>query len=267
MPCQPLGPDRHSYLPRHGCGGRTHIGIGLSLRHRITFQLTPAFHHRAVFPALEIQIMSAELIETMLVDADGNIPLLPRHLARLEASCAALDYPWAGAQEIERALYSALSMLATPGMHRLRLLVNRTGHRTVQTAPLPALSDVQHIMLSDEVLDADEPLLRYKTTYRPWYTDAASWLAAHPDVFDLLYLNQRGELCEGSRSNVYLLIRGVWYTPPTSSGCLPGVQRAELLDRESVHERTLSAQDLHQAEGIRLSNALRGWFDVTLRSV
>ena len=210
--------------------------------------------------------MSPELIETMLVDADGTIPLLPRHLARLEASCKALDYPWESVQVIERALYTAVLALATPGAHRLRLLLNRTGHRTIQTAPLPALSSRQYVMLSDEVLDADEPLLRYKTTYRPWYADATSWLTVRPEVFDLLYLNQRGELCEGSRSNVYLLIRGVWYTPPVTSGCLPGVQRAEVLEREQAHERVLTLQDLHDAGGIRLSNALRGWFDVTLRS-
>jgi len=207
-----------------------------------------------------------ELIETMLVDEERNIPLLPRHLARLEASCAALDYPWAGAPAIERALSTATLALATPGMHRLRLLLNRTGQRTIQTAQLPGLSSPQYVMLSDQALDADEPLLRYKTTYRPWYAETTHWLAAHPEVFDLLYLNQRGELCEGSRSNVYLLVRGVWYTPPVSSGCLPGVQRAELLEHEQAHERVLTLRDLQQADGIRLSNALRGWFDVELRS-
>lgn len=210
--------------------------------------------------------MSAELIETMLVDANGAMPLLPRHLARLQSSCAALDYPWAGIAEVEREIDTARAALTTPGEHRLRLLLDRTGHCTIQTAPLPALSGPQHVVLSDEPLDADEPLLRYKTTYRPWYAEATKWLTTHPEVFDWLYLNQRGELCEGSRTNVYLLLRGVWYTPPTDSGCLPGVQRAELLDRESAHERVLTVHDLHEADGIRLSNALRGWFDVTLRA-
>lgn len=209
--------------------------------------------------------MSVELIETMLVDTDGNIALLPRHLARLQASCVALDYAWAGVQPIEQSIEAALAVRDTPGPHRLRLLLDRNGRCTVHSVPLAVLPSPQYVMLSDAVLEADEPLLRYKTTYRPWYEEAAKWLAAHPDVFDWLYLNQRGELCEGSRSNVYLHIRGVWYTPPIHSGCLPGVQRAELLACDAVHERTLTLQDLHRADGIRLSNALRGWFDVTLR--
>ncbi|CFN83717.1 Probable branched-chain-amino-acid aminotransferase [Bordetella pertussis] len=81
-------------------------------------------------------------------------------------------------------------------------------------------------------------------------------------MFDLLYLNQHGELCEGSRSNVYLELGGRWYTPPIASGCLPGVQRAELIDQGKVQERTLTMSDLRSAESIRLSNALRGWIEV-----
>ncbi|WP_268630801.1 aminotransferase class IV, partial [Escherichia coli] len=91
-------------------------------------------------------------------------------------------------------------------------------------------------------------------------TKTIEWLPAHPHIFDLVYLNERGELCEGSRSNVYLRLDGDWYTPPVDSGCLPGVQRAELLDTGNVSERVLTLADLHAADEIRLSNALRGWF-------
>jgi len=209
--------------------------------------------------------MAPELIETLLVDAEGEMPLLARHLARLQASCAALDYP-CDSNAVERDLRMAAVSLVTPGPHRLRLLLGRTGHRHIQTAPLPALPAGLQAMLSDQTLDSREPLLRYKTTHRPWYADATAWLATHPAVFDMLFLNQRGELCEGSRTNVYLQVRGVWYTPPADSGCLPGVQRAELLESGQAHERVLTVADLHAAQGMRLSNALRGWFDVTLHT-
>lgn len=210
--------------------------------------------------------MPAELIETMLVAADGTVPLLARHLARLQASCVALDYPWCGVPDIEGDLYGAIAALTAPGQHRLRLLLDRSGQRTIQTAPLAPLVGTPFVMLSGAILDADEPLLRYKTTHRPWYADATHWLSEQPEVFDLLFLNQHGALCEGSRSNVYVQRRGVWLTPPVDSGCLPGVQRADLLDRGQVEERVLTLKDLHDAENIRLSNALRGWFDVTLRA-
>ncbi|AEE68408.1 Probable branched-chain-amino-acid aminotransferase [Bordetella pertussis] len=205
--------------------------------------------------------MQPELIETILVTADRQLPLLGRHLARLLTSCQALRYR-CNEPAVESAIMAAVRGLHAPGPHRLRLLLARDGSHDIQTAPLAPLPPDQEVMLAPEALDADEPLLRYKTTYRPWYAHTIEWLPSHPRVFDLLYLNQHGELCEGSRSNVYLELGGRWYTPPIASGCLPGVQRAELIDQGKVQERTLTMSDLRSAESIRLSNALRGWIEV-----
>jgi branched-chain amino acid aminotransferase len=37
--------------------------------------------------------------------------------------------------------------------------------------------------------------------------------------------NTRGEICEGTGSNVFLVFKGRLVTPPLSSGCLPGITR------------------------------------------
>lgn len=208
--------------------------------------------------------MRPELIETILITADRGIPLLARHLARLQNSAQALGYR-CDADAIEADIRAAASMTLAPGPHRLRMLLNSAGDRTLQASPLPPLPSDQSIMLSPEPLDPAEPLLRHKTTYRPWYAQTVSWLAEHPHVFDLVYVNTRGELCEGSRSNIHLKLDGRWYTPPLESGCLPGVQRAALIDAGKVQERVLPVALVREAQAIRLSNALRGWFDVTLR--
>ncbi|MDO9023483.1 aminotransferase class IV, partial [Zwartia sp.] len=87
----------------------------------------------------------------------------------------------------------------------------------------------------------------------------------HPDYFDLIFLNERGELCEGSRSNIYVFKKGEWLTPPLSSGLLGGVLRTELLETDQVREAILTPSDLTTDDApIRLSNALRGWFEVRL---
>ena len=99
----------------------------------------------------------------------------------------------------------------------------------------------------------------------PWYTKTIEWLPSHPHLFDLLYLNERGELCEGSRSNVYLRLGEHWYTPPVDCGCLPGCS-APSCWKPARRRKVLTLADLHAADGIRLSNALRGWIDVTLRA-
>ncbi|AKQ57088.1 aminotransferase class IV family protein [Bordetella hinzii] len=207
--------------------------------------------------------MAPELIETLLVTADRSLPLLGRHLTRLAASAQALGYRCDEAA-IERDILAAARGLAGLEPQRLRLLLERGGQYSIHTAPLAPLPLVQEILLSPEPLDSREPLLRYKTTFRPWYAKAADWLPAHPQIFDMVFFNEKGQLCEGSRSNLYLLLRGQWYTPPVECGLLPGVQRAELLEAGQVRERVLEVDDLRRAEGLRLSNALRGWIDVTL---
>ncbi len=210
--------------------------------------------------------MAPELIETLLVTAEREMPLLGRHLTRLAAAACDLGYH-CDVAVIEGQLLTTAACLPGTGPQRLRLLLQRSGEITLESAPLAPLPLPQEILLAPDTLDDSEPLLRYKTTHRPWYAKAMSWLPAHPQIFDMVFFNARGELCEGSRSNLYLKLRGHWYTPPIECGLLPGVQRAALLDEGLVRERVLTLDDLRDAQGIRLSNALRGWFDVQLHDV
>jgi 4-amino-4-deoxychorismate lyase len=130
---------------------------------------------------------------------------------------------------------------------------------------LPALQGVPWIALTQLKLDSAEPFLQHKTTYRPWYDPVTQWLAQHLDYFDLIFLNEKGELCEGSRSNIYVLKNGAWLTPPLASGLLGGVLRTQLLETHQVEEAILTPSDLTTDKAsIRLSNALRGWFDVQM---
>ena len=61
-----------------------------------------------------------------------------------------------------------------------------------------------------------------------------------------------------------LRIGGRWWTPPTASGCLPGVERGRLLEEGRLHERVLRVPDLHEAERVAVCNSLRGWRQATL---
>lgn len=207
-----------------------------------------------------------QLIETLRTEPDGSIPLLALHMRRLRASAEALGYV-CPVCDIGGALKRCAQSL--PGeVHRLRLLLWRSGLYTIESSPLPPQEPRLQVGLANVQLDPDEPYLRHKTTQRPVYSPAGTWLARHPGLFDVLFFNQRGELCEGSRSNVYLrLDDGQWYTPALSSGLLPGVQRGALLESGAVLERVLTRQDLAQASAIRVSNALRGWVDVSLSSL
>jgi para-aminobenzoate synthetase/4-amino-4-deoxychorismate lyase len=75
-----------------------------------------------------------------------------------------------------------------------------------------------------------------------------------------LFCNVEGELTEGARSNVFLKLDGRWYTPPLSSGVLPGIMRTVLLADSAwnAEERRLFPDDLRRAQEIVVCNALRG---------
>lgn len=211
------------------------------------------------------QTASPSLIETMKADAQGRIALLPYHLRRLKQSAQAMGYVYPGDDMVNATIQGALNAALNDTALRIRLLLSPSGTLSIQTAPLPDLQGIPFIALTNLRLESHEPLLQHKTTHRPWYEAATEWLTHHPDFFDLIFLNEKGELCEGSRSNIYVLKNGEWLTPPLSSGLLGGVLRTQLLETHQAREAILTPPDLYASKvSIRLSNALRGWFDVQM---
>ena len=205
-----------------------------------------------------------ELIETMRADSQGQIPLLIGHLQRLHASSQRLGFNWPGRVAVEQAIQAALlNMTTSTGNTRIRLLMTPDGQLQITAAPLPALPTRPLVALASLALDSHDALLQHKTTHRPWYDPTTQWLVTHHDFFDLIFLNERAELCEGSRSNIYIKKDNDWLTPPLACGLLGGVMRQHLLSAGQVREAVLMRTDFEQPEAnLRLSNGLRGWFDV-----
>jgi len=203
------------------------------------------------------------LIETLRSTANGQIPLLAQHLRRLQQSAHSLHYPCPLAR-IEQALLTMAQQYQGQSQ-RLRLLLHANGQFELRCQPLIAPStpgSTPGVILAAERLCIPDLWLHHKTTRRPLYEQAGLWLQSHPVYFDCLFFNQHDQLCEGSRSNVYLQLGDHWYTPALACGALPGVLRATLLESGQVRERILHLDDLMDAQGVRVSNAVHGWLDV-----
>jgi para-aminobenzoate synthetase/4-amino-4-deoxychorismate lyase len=114
------------------------------------------------------------------------------------------------------------------------------------------------VLLSSEHTSSDDVFLRHKTTCRERYERL--YAEARAEGFDeIVFLNERGEVTEGAISNLFILLEGKLFTPPLSSGVLPGVFRRHLLEMDATsEERVLHLQDLESADGIFLCNAVRG---------
>jgi branched-chain amino acid aminotransferase len=83
--------------------------------------------------------------------------------------------------------------------------------------------------------------------------------AAERDAGEAIFANTRGELCEGTGSNVFVVIDDELVTPPLASGCLAGVNRELLLEVLGPRcvERTVPLDALRDASEAFLTSTGR----------
>lgn len=185
------------------------------------------------------------LIETLLWDGT-SFPRLPLHMARLAQGAARLGFPDDPAR-VRAAVLSATG----PAPLRVRLTLGADGGIEVTTAPLPPAKPEWRVGLASARLSSSDPWLTVKSTRREVY-DAAR--AALPDGLDeVIFLNERGEVCDGTITTVFFDRGQGMRTPPLSCGLLPGVLRAELACPEEI----LRPADLPHVR-LWVGNALRG---------
>ncbi|MEV4431233.1 aminodeoxychorismate lyase [Streptomyces sp. NPDC053792] len=74
---------------------------------------------------------------------------------------------------------------------------------------------------------------------------------------EALFANTVGQLCEGTGSNVFVVVDGRILTPPVSSGCLAGITRALAVEWTGAEETDLPLDVLESADEIFLTSTLR----------
>lgn len=196
------------------------------------------------------------VFETMRAEPDRRIRLWSRHLERLRRGCATVGFPLD-----EDAVAAALEGLPAGAVLRVRLAVDAAGRARVAHQPLPANPPFWRAQFSPMRLDSDDPWLRIKSSHRPIYEGARAALRDGCD--EAILLNQRGEVCEGSITSLFLRRGDVMLTPPLHCGLLPGVLRASLLATGAASEQVLMPDDLSQGD-LFCGNALRGLIPLRL---
>lgn len=204
------------------------------------------------------ELSDLELIETFRRDADGSFPYLPLHLDRLKASAAKLGWHYD-----RRTVHEALDALpAATGARRVRLTMDAAARIRVQDADLAPNPARWRLALADLSLNSADPWLSIKSTRRAVYDQARA--ALPPGIDELLFLNERQELCEGTITNLFIRRDGQLLTPRLGSGLLPGILRRRLLESGEATEAILFAQDLRRAEAVFVGNSLRGLISAEL---
>ncbi len=196
------------------------------------------------------------LIETLLWTRADSFDLLPEHLSRLAASSATLGFAYDEAR-VRAALEDAVHDNDAPYL-RVRLVLSREGAIETSVTKIEPISPetVWRVAIAKRRFSSADRLLRHKTTQRALYEDELTE-AARDGADEVLFLNERDELCESARCNLFLPRGEILLTPPLSCGLLPGTLRARLLAEGRAREATLRLDDLAQGEFL-LGNSVRG---------
>ena len=195
-----------------------------------------------------------QLLETMAFHPGRGIRNLGGHLGRLADSAAYFGFSYDPAAT-KHTVLATVAGLEQPT--RVRLLLDREGAATVRLGPLPQTrrSPVR-LAIDDSPVDSLSVWLHHKTTRRQAYDDRA---ARHPHADDVVLLNEHGEATQTTIASLAVRVDGTWWTPPLSSGCLPGVERARLVRTGRLHERRLTASEVRTADALAVLSSLRGW--------
>ena len=226
---------------------------------------------RADEPALSVLdhglVVGDGAFETVKTVA-GEPFALTRHLARLNRSLAGLGITPPADDVLRGAVDAVLAADDLIGLGRLRI--------TVTGGPSPLGSDRGDgpptlAVVSDAL--GDWPATTAVSTV-PWPRNERGAVAGlkttsyAENVVALDYAHQRGGseaifantvglLCEGTGSNIVVVIDGEAVTPTLESGCLAGITRQLVLEWCEVHERDLPFEVLAEADEVFLASTTR----------
>jgi len=267
-----LGPGRQAQLSvairtlhLDQTDGRVEYGVGSG----VVWDSDPKAEYRECRLKAEVLQPAPEefdLLETMLWEPHAGYRFLSDHLDRLSASASYFGLP-SNRRELEASLRRA-SVSFADRPTRVRLLVSRRGEIRVESSPLgadftfesgpdaPRSGKPLRVRVVPCSAQSSDRFLYHKTTRRQVYSRAR---AAAPEADDAVLVNERGELTESTTANLVIRRGDRFLTPPLSSGLLPGVYRARLIQEGVLREAVLLPQDLEAADEIFLINSVRGW--------
>ena len=222
----------------------------------------------------QVGLLSGWGVFSTLRVADGVLFAWERHWARIARDAKALHVPLP--EDPERVRTNLLELLDANGAHNctLRLVIVRNGGGMWAGPSNGRVSDV--IALTADSKEWGEGVkLAYQAAARyaagqfagakiiSWAMNL-TWLeSAQTRGFDeVILLNERGEVAECTSANIFIADGNQVWTPPLSSGCLPGITREVLLSEVRVPgirigEKALMPTDLERADEVFITSTTR----------
>ncbi|MGW7299799.1 aminotransferase class IV [Streptomyces sp. NPDC054829] len=206
------------------------------------------------------------IFETVKV-TDGRVFALTRHLARLTRSARGLGLPDPDLDEVRRACAAVIEANPMP-LGRLRITYTG-GHGPLgsdrgEHGPTLVVALGETTRRPDSTAVITVPWTRnergaltgLKTT--SYAENVVALARAHQQGgSEALFANTVGQLCEGTGSNVFVVLDGEIHTPPLASGCLAGITRELVVEWTGAKETDLPLDVLQRADEVFLTSTLR----------
>lgn len=206
------------------------------------------------------------VFETMKV-VDGTAFAMRRHLERLHRSCGPMGLEPPG-DDVLRAAIDQVIAANEPNVGRVRITVtggpgpigSGRGGGPATTIVLagesPGWEEAAGVVVVPWPRNERSAVAGLKTTS---YAENVVALAHARErgASEALFANTAGSLCEGTGSNVFVVLGGHLLTPPLESGCLAGVTRELLLEVAGAGEADIPIEALVEAEEVFLASSTR----------
>jgi branched-chain amino acid aminotransferase len=227
--------------------------------------------HARVSPLDHGLVVGDGVFETLRVF--GGTPFAwTRHLARLRASAGGLGLVAPDGDELRAA---ADAVLEANGLTEARLRITVTG------GPAPPGSRRAPVARTAIVIafELEPPAPSGSVMIVPWTRNEGGALAGLKTISyaenvralayveergatEAIFANTKGNLCEATGSNVFLVLEGACCTPPLSAGCLNGVTRQLLLELGpeigiAIEERDVPVGVLRDADEAFVTSTVR----------
>ena len=210
--------------------------------------------------------------ETAKIDR-GQVFAATRHARRLDRTLAGLGLPPADHDHIAEGVEAVLGSGPQIDFGRLRYSV------TGGAGPLGSDRDSSPLTYIVTAGAQPRPPASAAVAVVPWVRNERSAVAGlkttsyaenvvalayakERGAIEAVFGNTRGELCECTGSNVFVVVDGVVMTPPLESGCLAGITREVAIewcreDGMDVREQTLPLEVLRDADEVFITSSTK----------
>nr|WP_246210867.1 aminotransferase class IV [Phytoactinopolyspora alkaliphila] len=193
---------------------------------------------------------------------------MERHIARLARSAAGLGLPAPDGTLLRKAIAEVLDALGSPPLARMRItytggvspLGSARGDSSptlvvacVPVEPYPATTAIATVPWRRNERGATAGLKSTSYAENVIALERAHSLGAS----EAIVADTQDRLCEGTGSNIFVVVDGKLLTPSLATGCLAGVTRALVLEWTEAEEAELDFDVLQRAEEIFLTSSVR----------